>query len=76
VQERPSGSFVRQIGLGDGLDVTSIDATYTNGVLCLTIPISEQAKPRKIEVKAADPQKAVTDRSAGQTVSGEVTSSA
>jgi hypothetical protein len=56
--------------------VSSIDATYPNGVLCLTIPIAEQAKPRKIEVKAADPQKAVTDRSAGQTVSGEVTSSA
>lgn len=75
VQERPSGNFVRQIGLGDGLDVSSIDATYTNGVLCLTIPIAEQAKPRKIEVRAADAPKAVTD-SSGQTVSGEVTSSA
>lgn len=76
VQERPSGSFVRQIGLGEGLDVSAIDATYSNGVLCLTIPIAEQAKPRKIEVRAAGNAKAVTDQSSGQTVAGEVTSSA
>jgi HSP20 family protein len=75
VQERPSGSFVRQIGLGEGLDVASIDATYTNGVLCLTIPIAEQAKPRKIEVRAASSNRAVTDESTGDTVSGQVTSS-
>jgi HSP20 family protein len=75
VQERPSGSFVRQIGLGEGLDVSAIDATYTNGVLSLTIPIAEQAKPRKIEVRTSDTAKAVTDAS-DQTVAGEVTSSA
>ncbi|HET8615425.1 MAG TPA: Hsp20/alpha crystallin family protein [Actinomycetales bacterium] len=75
VQERPSGNFVRQIGLGEGLDVAKIDATYTNGVLCLTIPIAEQAKPRKIEVRAAAPQRAVTDEHSGETVSGQVTSS-
>jgi HSP20 family protein len=75
VQERPSGNFVRQIGLGEGLDVASIDATYTNGVLCLTIPIAEQAKPRKIEVRAAAPQRAVTGEHSGETVSGQVTSS-
>ena len=75
VQERPSGNFVRQIGLGDGLDVSSIDATYQNGVLCLTIPIAEQAKPRKIEVRAAGSNRAVTDQSSGDTVSGQVTSS-
>jgi HSP20 family protein len=75
VQERPSGNFVRQIGLGEGLDVAQIDATYQNGVLCLTIPIAEQAKPRKIEVRAAAPSRAVTDEHSGETVSGEVTSS-
>ena len=46
-----------------------------NGVLCLTIPIAEQAKPRKIEVRAADSSKAVTDQGSGQTVAGEVTTS-
>jgi HSP20 family protein len=75
VQERPSGNFVRQIGLGEGLDVASIDATYTNGVLSLTIPIAEQAKPRKIEVRAAEPKRAVTDQGSGETVAGQVTSS-
>jgi hypothetical protein len=45
-------------------------------VLCLTIPIAEQAKPRKIEVRASGSTKAVTEQSSGQTVAGEVTSSA
>jgi len=36
--------------LGESLDVDSIEANYENGVLNLTIPVSEQAKPRRIEV--------------------------
>jgi HSP20 family protein len=53
VRERPSGSFLRQIALGDGLDTGSISAHYENGVLSVVIPVSEQAKPRKIEVQSA-----------------------
>jgi HSP20 family protein len=53
VRERPSGSFLRQIALGDGLDSGSISAHYENGVLSVVIPVSEQAKPRKIEVQSA-----------------------
>jgi HSP20 family protein len=49
-QERPAGSFMRQLSLGDGIDADSITATYENGVLSVTIPVSEKAKPRKIEV--------------------------
>ena len=48
--ERPSGSFLRQLTLGDGLDTASISAHYDNGVLSVIIPISEMAKPRKIAV--------------------------
>lgn len=56
-QERRSGSYFRQFALGDGIDTGSISATYDNGVLSLMIPISEKAKPRKIQVEAAeDPQ--------------------
>ena len=51
--ERPSGSFLRQLTLGEGLDITSISAHYDNGVLSVVIPVSEQAKPRKIEVQSA-----------------------
>jgi len=52
-QERPAGSFVRQISLGEGLDVNAIHASYENGVLSLTIPVAEVAKPRKIQVQGA-----------------------
>jgi HSP20 family protein len=53
VRERPSGSFLRQLTLGDGLDTAGISAHYENGVLSVVIPVSEQAKPRKVEVQAA-----------------------
>ncbi len=56
--ERPSGTFARQLTLGYGLALDRISATYTDGVLTLTIPVAEEAKPRKIEVvhsKAAQP---------------------
>lgn len=48
--ERPQGSFSRTLFLGDGLDSDQIDADYTDGVLTLTIPVAETAKPRKISV--------------------------
>jgi HSP20 family protein len=51
--ERPSGSFLRQLNLGDGIDTAHISASYDNGVLSIMIPVSEKAKPRKIAVQAA-----------------------
>jgi len=50
VSERASGTYSRQLVLGDGLAVDDIRADYTDGVLTLTIPVAEQAKPRRIEV--------------------------
>jgi HSP20 family protein len=50
VSERPSGTYARQLVLGDGLAVDDIRADYRDGVLTLTIPVAEQAKPRRIEV--------------------------
>ncbi|MCX7521250.1 Hsp20/alpha crystallin family protein [Microbacterium sp. STN6] len=52
-RERQAGSFLRQLNLGQGIDTDRISASYTNGVLSVTIPVSEKAKPRKIEVTAA-----------------------
>jgi HSP20 family protein len=49
-QERPTGTFVRQLTLGSGLAVDRIEATYNDGVLSLAIPVAEEAKPRKISV--------------------------
>ena len=61
-QERPAGSYLRQFSIGEGVDSSAISATYDNGVLSVIIPVSEKAKPRRIEVKAArgDGQKTLT----------------
>lgn len=48
--ERPSGTFARQITLGYGVALDRISADYSDGVLTLTIPVAEEAKPRKISV--------------------------
>jgi len=48
--ERPTGVYRRQIVLGDGLDLDRISADYSDGVLTVTIPIADRAKPRKIAV--------------------------
>jgi HSP20 family protein len=49
--ERPRGLFSRQLVLGDNLDLEHIEAAYHDGVLRLRVPVAEQAKPRKIEIK-------------------------
>ncbi len=52
--ERPRGVFSRQLVLGDNLDLDRIDANYEGGVLRLTVPVAEKAKPRKIEINSSD----------------------
>jgi HSP20 family protein len=54
VAERPTGTFTRQLFLGDTLDVDRIDASYEAGVLTLRIPVAEQAKPRRIQISGGD----------------------
>src|SRR4051794_38933440 len=49
--ERPKGLFSRQLVLGDNLDLDRVQADYDSGVLRLTIPVAEKAKPRKVEVR-------------------------
>lgn len=48
--ERFAGTYRRQLSLGDGVDAEKISASYDNGVLTVTIPLAERAKPRKIEI--------------------------
>lgn len=57
--ERPRGLFSRQLFLGDNLDTENISASYEGGVLALTIPVAEQAKPRKIEISSSRDQQAI-----------------
>lgn len=52
--ERFTGSYMRQLSLGDGIDTDGIHAGYEHGVLTVTVPIAEKAKARKIEVRAGD----------------------
>ena len=54
VAERPVGRFTRTLFLGDNLDADRIEAHYEHGVLEVTIPVAEQAKPRKVSVGGAD----------------------
>jgi len=50
VAERGHGQFTRQLFLGESLDREHISAVYHDGVLAITIPVAEQAKPRKVEI--------------------------
>ncbi|GAB20167.1 heat shock protein Hsp18 [Gordonia effusa NBRC 100432] len=58
--ERFSGAYRRQITLGDGVDSAAITADYDNGVLTVTIPLAERAKPRRIEIATGSSQQEIT----------------
>jgi HSP20 family protein len=51
--ERFTGTYMRQLSLGEGIDTERIAATYENGVLTVSLPVAERAKPRKVEVQAS-----------------------
>ena len=48
VDERPYGEYSRQLFLGDNLDPDGLTADLHDGVLQLSIPVSEASKPRQI----------------------------
>ncbi|MFF9765055.1 Hsp20/alpha crystallin family protein [Streptomyces sp. NPDC014636] len=60
IAERPTGSFSRQLFLGETLDTDRIDASYEAGVLRLRIPVAEQAKPRKIAISGGDSRQQIS----------------
>jgi HSP20 family protein len=53
-QERPTGEFVREVGLPALVDADKVEAKYESGVLRLTLPKHEAVKPRKIQVKGGE----------------------
>ena len=50
-RERSFGSFNRSFKLGKEVQADTISATYTDGVLAVTLPKAEEVKPRQIEVE-------------------------
>lgn len=57
VRERPMGTVTRRVYLSDTLNADGVEAAYTNGVLEVTVPVAERAKPRKVEIRAAEAAK-------------------
>jgi HSP20 family protein len=56
VRERTMGTYARRVRLSENLNADAVEAAYSNGVLEVRIPVLEQAKPRKVEVRQADAQ--------------------
>lgn len=54
-RERTTGTYARQLTLGNRVALDSIRAEYKDGVLTLTIPVADEAKPRKISVTHSAP---------------------
>lgn len=50
--ERSTGKFIRSYQLDSDLDEENVQAEYKNGILTITLPKSERAKPKKITVNA------------------------
>ncbi len=66
--ERPRGVFSRQLVLGDNLDLERISAGYIAGVLRLTIPVAERARPRKISIDVNGSSRTITGEPQPQAV--------
>jgi HSP20 family protein len=64
--ERFAGTFMRQVSLGENVDVENISATYNNGVLSVTIPIAERAKPRRIQISGASQEPRTIEAQTGR----------
>ncbi|SIK11869.1 molecular chaperone [Mycobacteroides abscessus subsp. abscessus] len=55
-RERTTGTYARQLTLGNRVALDRIRADYEDGVLTLTIPVAEEARPRKISVQHQAPK--------------------
>jgi HSP20 family protein len=65
VAERPQGTYTRQVFLGDTLDSENVRANCQHGVLTLTIPVAEIAKPRRVQIGASQDAQTIKPLTAG-----------
>jgi HSP20 family protein len=65
VAERPHGTYTRQIFLGDTLDSENLQASCEHGVLTLTFPVAETAKPRRVQVSGSQDAQPIEPQTAG-----------
>lgn len=56
VRERRVASFNRTVSLPKGLETEKATAAYENGVLTVTIPRSEKAKPKQVKIEVKTPE--------------------
>lgn len=63
--ERSYGSFTRSFTLPPTVSSENADASFENGILRLTLAKREEAKPRKIEIKATAEPKQIHTKTAG-----------
>jgi HSP20 family protein len=70
VAERPQGTYTRQLFLGDTLDSEHLQADCQHGVLTLTIPVAETAKPRRVPIGAGEDAQTIEPLTAGGTTAG------
>lgn len=51
-RERRFGSFSRSVSLPNPVDTSKASASFENGVLTLTLPVAEEARPKAIKVQS------------------------
>lgn len=59
IRERPQGTFRRELLLSESLDREHIEAQYDSGVLTVTMPLVERAKPKKIVISTGGEPKVI-----------------
>jgi hypothetical protein len=58
-QNRPIGDFEYVVDLPSDIDPNRVEATYGNGVLRITVGKTQEAQPRRIEIRASGGQQRI-----------------